>query len=235
MKLVAPFARRDTDIAIDLPGGHVRFTTVPAGDLNLEGDAPAAAAALIARRIGVPWERWAQDRQVHGADVRGVASEADLAPLTAEADGQATSLHHVACVVRVADCLPIALVAPEAVAMLHGGWRPLAAGVIEEGVQALRGLGAAGEIRAAIGPGAGPCCFEAGDEVHEAFAHLGPTVKQGRNADLPLIARLQLEAAGVAEVHDVGVCTICSNLADLYSHRRDHGRSGRQAGITWRS
>lgn len=163
MKVAAPFSRRENDIAIDLPGGRVRFTTAAGGDLAL-GDppyAPPPAAAALAARTGIAWERWAQDRQVHAPDVRTVATAAALRPLTADHDGQATSLPGVACVVRVADCLPIALVAPEAVAMLHGGWRPLAGGIVAEGVRALRALGAT-DVQAAIGPGAGVCCFEAG-------------------------------------------------------------------------
>ena len=241
-ELPAPFVLHDTLIALDLPGGAVRFTTVATGDLALTApdpgqERPGAAASVLAGRIGIPWERWAQDRQVHGAAVRVTATEAALHPLTADHDGQATSLPAVACVVRVADCLPIALVAPEAVAMLHGGWRPLAGGIVEAGVRALRDLGAT-DIVAAIGPGAGVCCFEAGEEVHAAFDHLETAerpVRVGRHADLKAVARAQLQAAGVAVTHDVGVCTICADRDDLFSHRRDHGRTGRQAGLTWRS
>lgn len=238
----APFVLRDTLIALDLPGGAVRFTTAGTGDLALTAPTPAdeqpgEEARGLAGRIGIPWARWAQDRQVHEAHVRVTATEDDLRPLTADHDGQATTLEGVACVVRVADCLPVALVAPQAVAMLHGGWRSLAGGIVAAGVAALRDGGAT-EIVAAIGPGAGVCCFEAGDEVHAAFAPLGTVdrpVRVGRNADLKAVARAQLEAAGVAVTHDVGMCTICSDPSDLFSHRRDHGRTGRQAGLTWRS
>lgn len=241
-ELPAPFVLRDTLIALDLPGGSVRFTTAATGDLALTApdprdERPGAAARALAARIGVPWKRWAQDRQVHGTAVRVTATEEALHPLTADHDGQATSLPDVACVVRVADCLPIALVAPEAVAMLHGGWRPLAGGIVAAGVRALRDLGAT-DIVAAIGPAAGVCCFEAGEEVHDAFAHLGTAerpVRVGDHADLKAVAVAQLRAADVAVTHDVGVCTICSDPDDLFSHRREGGRTGRQAGLTWRS
>ena len=235
--LPAGFAWDGPDIALALPGGQVRFTTAASGDLTL-GDppAPTPAAGALAGRIGIPWERWAQDVQVHEPRVRIVDDLLRLRPLTEPHDGQATDLAGVACVIRAADCLPIALVAPEGVAMLHGGWRPLAGGIVGEGVAALRALGArSGAIRAAIGPGAGVCCFEAGEEVHAAFAPLGETVRDGRHADLKAVARLQLEAAGVADVHDVGMCTICADPASLFSHRRDRGRTGRQAGVAWRS
>jgi YfiH family protein len=135
--------------------------------------------------------------------------------------------------VLAADCLPIAIAGEGAVAMLHAGWRGLASGVVAEGVSALRALGADGPFEAAVGPGAGPCCYEVGEEVHAAF---GPdAVRRGRNLDLKAIARAQLERAGVAAVHDVELCTICADPVLFFSHRRDRGVTGRQAGVAWLS
>jgi YfiH family protein len=152
-----------------------------------------------------------------------------------EADGQATALTGVGTMVLTADCLPVAVAAEGAVAMLHAGWRGLAGGVIDGGVRAVRELGGEGAIAAAIGPGAGPCCYEVGDEVHARFAQLGPRARNGDNLDLKAIARAQLLEAGVAEVHDAGMCTICSDPSLFFSHRRDHGLTGRQGGVAWRS
>ncbi|HEY8637638.1 MAG TPA: laccase domain-containing protein, partial [Solirubrobacteraceae bacterium] len=91
-----------------------------------------------------------------------------------------------------------------------------------------------GDLEAAIGPGIGPCCFEVGDEVREAFAQHGDDPRHGDNLDLKLVARRELEHAGVTRVHDVGLCTSCE--AELFfSHRRDGARTGRQAGVAWRS
>ena len=86
-------------------------------------------------------------------------------------------------------------------------------------------------LSAAIGPGAGPCCYEVGEEVHAVFARHGEGVRQGRNLDLKAIAARELALAGVADIHDCGICTMCSQ--DFFSHRRDHGVTGRQAGIAW--
>jgi copper oxidase (laccase) domain-containing protein len=58
-------------------------------------------------------------------------------------------------------------------------------------------------------------------------------VTTGRNLDLKAIARAQLEAAGVQRVHDVALCTICSDPGLFFSHRRDRGVTGRQAGLAW--
>ena len=137
----------------------------------------------------------------------------------------------MAALVLTADCLPIALIAPGAVAMVHAGWRGLAAGVLEEGVEAVRELGGEAELRAAIGPGAGGCCYEVGAEVHAAFGRPAERAE----IDLKALARERLLAAGVAEVHDVGLCTMCSDPALFFSHRRDGGITGRQAGLAWRS
>ena len=133
--------------------------------------------------------------------------------------------------VLVADCLPVLLASEGAVAALHAGWRGLAAGVLEEGVRAVRELGGEGEVVALIGPGVGPCCYEVGEEVHAAFGGAGRV--GARNIDLAALAHDRLAAAGAQRVERVEICTICD--ARLYSHRREGARAGRQAGIAWLS
>jgi YfiH family protein len=172
-------------------------------------------------------------RQVHGRRVVSPPEEIE-ATGSPEADGQATVAPGIGLTMLAADCLPIAVASEGAVAMLHAGWRGLAAGVIEEGMRALRGLDGRGQVQAAIGPGAGPCCYEVGEDVHAAFAGLWPDARRGRNLDLKAIARAQLLKAGASAVHDVGLCTICSDPSLFFSHRRDGGVTGRQAGIVWR-
>jgi YfiH family protein len=219
-------------LAIALPGGTALFTTRrggvsdgPFASLNLgvwTDDERAHVRENRARVERLSGGRLAQARQVHGTRV----VEADPDAVT-EADGQVTAATGVAALALVADCLPIALVAPEGVAMLHAGWRGLAGGVIANGVAALRDLGAE-RVVAAIGPGAGPCCYEVGDEVHAAFG------TSGRTVDLKAIARERLEDAGVGVVHDCGLCTM-HDPERFFSHRRDGGVTGRQAGVAWRS
>jgi copper oxidase (laccase) domain-containing protein len=70
-----------------------------------------------------------------------------------------------------------------------------------------------------------------GEEVQERFRTFGPEVRSGDNLDLKRIARLQLERAGAARIHDAGLCTMC--CPDFFSHRRDRGVTGRQAGVAW--
>jgi YfiH family protein len=226
------FVAAGEHLAIALPGGTALFTTRrggvsegPFASLNVgryTDDDPDRVRENRARVERVAGGRLAHGHQVHGARV--VEADPDVSP---DADGQVTADRRIAPMVVVADCLPIALVAPEAVAMVHAGWRGLAAGVVESGVAALRSAGAS-RVAAAIGPGAGPCCYEVSDEVHAAFGTCGRTI------DLKAIARRKLEAAGVAEVHDCGLCTM-HDRERFFSHRRDGGVTGRQAGVVWRS
>lgn len=219
-------------LRVELPGGTAVFTSRGGGvsggpyeSLNLglwTGDDPARVRANRERvRAGLGLERLAQGHQVHGAAVAVDSTGVD------DSDGQVVTRPGVGATVLVADCLPVALVAPRAVAMLHAGWRGLAGGVLENGVTALRDLDA-GPIAAAIGPGIGPCCYEVGDEVRSVF---GTT---GRTLDLRAAARERLDAAGVTRVEDIGMCTSCHPEL-FFSHRRDDGVTGRQAGVAWRS
>jgi polyphenol oxidase len=219
-------------LAIALPGGTALFTTRRGGvsdgpfqslNVGLWTDDDAANVHENRGRVArISGGRIAQARQVHGTDV--IAANPDA---VAEADGQVTAEPGVAAMALVADCLPIALVAPEGVGMLHAGWRGLAGGVVANGVAALRALGAE-RIAAAIGPGAGPCCYEVGDEVRAAFG------TSGRTVDLKAIARERLTDAGVETIHDCGLCTM-HDPERFFSHRRDGGVTGRQAGVAWRS
>jgi YfiH family protein len=245
--LQAPFRWKGDHIATDLPGGHVLFTTRHGGvsvgpyeSLNLgrlTDDEPAAVDAnreRLAAAAGLPRHRFLFGRQVHGPVVRRATEPPGPARPAAEEDGQATALRDTAALVFVADCLPVMLVARDAVAALHGGWRGLAAGVVAEGVAAMRELGGDGAIVAALGPSARGCCYEVGDEIRETFADV-PTAHVGeRNLDLAEVARHALAEAGVGAVHDTGMCTICGGEL-FFSHRRDHGVTGRQAGVVWRT
>jgi YfiH family protein len=243
MNLPKPFYTAGVHIGIDLPGGQARFTTRrggyssgPYASLNLgrwTDDRPESVErnrAALAAALGV---RLVSGRQVHGAAVQRLRTAPGERSTPVEADGQATASPGLAPMVLTADCLPIALGTEGVVAMLHAGWRGLAAGVVAEGVRAIRELGGSGPLAAAIGPGAGPCCYEVGDEVHAQFVRFGATARRGRNLDLKQVARSELEAEGVDAIHDAGLCTICSEPTLFFSHRRDRGLTGRQAGIAW--
>jgi YfiH family protein len=142
-----------------------------------------------------------------------------------KSDGLATGLGERPLVLLTADCLPVAIARRDGgrLAVLHAGWRGLAAGIVQRGVVAVGGPAAA-----AVGPGAGPCCYEVGDDVAGVLRErFGDDVVRAGRADLWLAARRALEAAGVAEVAVAGECSICGEER-YFSHRRDKGTTGRQ-------
>ena len=233
-------------LAAELPGATAAFSSRlggtssgPFATLNLglrTGDQPAAVVAnrtALARAVGRDPAGVLIGAQVHEAKVLQrdasprpnpwTASDADAAP---PSDGQATVAANLTPAVLVADCLPIALIGAGGVAMLHCGWRGLAAGIVE------RGASAVAAASAAIGPGIGPCCYEVGDEVRDAFAPLGDGIAAGPMLDLPEVARRLLGRAGVQRVESADLCTSCEPEL-FFSHRRDGARTGRQAGLVW--
>jgi polyphenol oxidase len=225
-------------IELELPGAHVRFTARAGGvsggpyaTLNLgrwTDDDPDAVAEN--RRRAAQDRPLAFARQVHGTRVLTLDGATDDAAI-AEADGVVTAARGVAALVLTADCLPVALAGDGAVAMVHAGWRGLADGVLEAGVAALRAAGASGPVHAAIGPAAGACCYEVGPEVAARF---DAGALRGRHLDLKGVAGGRLRAAGVAEVTDVGRCTMCEPDV-FFSHRADGPLTGRQGGLAWRA
>jgi purine-nucleoside/S-methyl-5'-thioadenosine phosphorylase / adenosine deaminase len=199
----------------DLPDSKTVFSTRSAGSLR-ESRLPLANA------LGISPELIVSSRQVHGAEL---AFHPLAVTGTPEADGHVIVEPGLVGLVYTADCLPIALAGPGGVAMLHCGWRGLAAGIVGRGAKAVNAS------HAAIGPGVGPCCYEVGDEVLDAFAGLGAGVASGRMLDLSEVARRMLREADVEEIESAGLCTSCEE--DLFfSHRRDTGPD-RQGGLVW--
>ena len=229
----------------ELPGARAAFSTrlggvsePPFDSLNLgvltedEASSVSENRRRLAAALGLAPERIPIGLQVHGAELASHAGPQEPSPFAEpgsalpRVDGHVVATAGLAPLVFVADCLPVALAGPGGVAMLHCGWRGLAAGILAAGAAVV------GATDAAIGPGIGPCCYEVGEEVLEAFADLGKDVARGRMLDLPLAARRLLEREGVERVRSAGLCTSCEPEL-FFSHRRDGGRTGRQAGLAW--
>lgn len=185
----------------------------------------AAAAGCDPERVAMGW-------QVHGHEVlewREPPRNGGFAHAGAElpkVDGHTTTLTGVPLLVLVADCMPVALVGSGRVAMLHCGWRGLAAGILEKGLELFDE-----PPRAVLGPCIGACCYEVGEEVLAEFDDLRG-VANGRMLSLSLVAQQRLLARGVTKIDSFPLCTSCRPEL-FYSHRRDDGVTGRQAGLVW--
>jgi polyphenol oxidase len=230
------------------PGARIAFTTRQGGvssgsfeSLNLgfaTADDPAAVAENRMRALaaaGADPRRTVSLRQQHGTTVVEAAAAPGRGYLHAETiwphgDALLTCEPGLPLVAHGADCLTVALVAPggERLAVVHAGWRGLAAGVLE----AVAGRVGPG-FAAAVGPGAGSCCYAVGEDVASHLRErFGDDVVAARHADLATCAGRALGRAGAAEVAIAGLCTICDPQR-FHSHRRDGAGSGRQAVIAY--
>jgi polyphenol oxidase len=176
--------------------------------------------------------RWAWARQVHGGEVL----EPSGPGRAGDGDALVTTDAGLPLVVLVADCAPVALVAGDAIAAVHVGWRGLVAGVVPAAVDVVRRRGS-GPVRAVVGPCISAPRYEFGaDELERVARRVGPHVRartpDGAPAlDLRAGVRTALDDAGVGERTDVDVCTFVSDAH--FSHRRD-GVTGRQALVVTR-
>lgn len=219
---------------------------------QLQLPSPAAWRALAAA-IGVPPERVVSLDQVHGRAVvsvrRNVAADALRAMQMERPQGDAlvSDAPDVALVVRAADCVPLLVGDGRtgAVAAVHAGWRGTAARVAVAAIDTLaRDFGSRpADLVVAIGPAIGPCCYEVGSELVDAFAAAGherylidrwfmtPRDRKMR-LDVAGANRDQLILAGVREehIHVSGLCT-AMHLDVLTSFRAEKEKAGRIAGV----
>jgi hypothetical protein len=162
--------------------------------------------------------KWAVTKQVHGPDVH----RAEAGTLR-EGDALWTDSADDTLAVLSADCVLILLAGGDRLGVAHAGWRGLVAGVVE----AAAARSQASELFA--GPAIGPCCFEVGADVREAFERTYPAaVVDARHIDLWVATEEAGRRAGVERTDSVRICTSCHPEL-FFSHRRDRDRTGRQA------
>ncbi len=157
-----------------------------------------------------------------------------------KADGILTDKPDITLFMRFADCVPILLVDPvqHAIGIVHAGWQGTYQRIAQRAVEKMAAcFGSRPEMLfAGIGPSICADCYEVGDEVLDAFvSHIGDDALRyfdDRDSrlylDLWLANRDILEGAGVTQIETAGLCTAC-HLEDWYSHRAEHGKTGRFA------
>jgi polyphenol oxidase len=209
-------------------------------------DAARLAGAVGARAV-------AMAKQVHGRTVV-VVRDGPAVPAAPEADAFVSSSPEVAVAIRVADCVPLLMAdrSRGVVAAVHAGWRGTAARAAVAALEALeREFGTIpADVVAAIGPSIGPCCYDVGSELVDAFAAAGherhlidrwflaPAPPRGSRErptlrlDVAGANRDQLLMAGVPEnqIHVSGLCT-AMHLDVLTSYRAEKDAAGRLAGV----
>lgn len=214
--------------------------------LDVSRDPGDPALAAVAASLSLTAAHIIQVHQVHGAGVLVVQNGVPASPGTPiEADAMVSEDPSRAIGVRVADCAPILLAdrTTGRVAAVHAGWRGTVARVVAAAVDATKAMGTRpDDLVVAIGPSIGPCCYEVGPEVREAFlaaGHAEADVSRwcvaGRGdrwqLDVPAANRDQLVALGVpaAQIHVSGLCTACH--PDVFHSYRRNRSAGRMLGL----
>jgi YfiH family protein len=180
--------------------------------------------------IGADPERATMAYQRHSAEVRRAEATGIVTPGTrfADADGLWTDEPGQPMLLLTADCVPVSIArangSAPALAVLHVGWRGLLGGIIEAAAGKLAGR----KLVAAVGPAIGPCCYEVKEDVAAPFRdRFGGDVLLDGRLDLWSATEQALREAGCETVERFDLCTFC-HPGELFSHRRDHGVTGRQ-------
>jgi polyphenol oxidase len=232
-------------------GGRSRGAYASANMGLSVGDAEERVLAnreLAARLVTASGNHPATVRLVHGIDAVVIDEPGLPGQPVADADMIATRCPDVPLLVHVADCLPVILIdsARPAVAVMHSGWRGVAAAAGCEAVATMqRFFGTTpASLLVAIGPGIGMCCYEVGEEVAQAVIATVATVDGNSKGavdrtrgerpfiDIGAVFRAQLLSAGVppSNIAASPLCTACS-LDLFYSHRREGMPTGRFAAL----
>ena len=225
---------------------HGGVSPAPWQSLNLGasvGDAPAAVAENHRRLLahfGLEGAAVSTLWLVHGADVIRLDAAPKPGAALPKADAMVTDQPHIPLLLRFADCVPLLFYDPErpAIGMAHAGWRGTAQGVAARTIQAMQQAYRCQprSIQALVGPSICASCYEVGEDVMEAMrkrfaaeslAECAVATADGRwLLDLPALNRLDLQNAGLVQIHDAAICTAC-RCDDFYSHRAEGGRTGR--------
>jgi YfiH family protein len=174
-------------------------------------------------------------RQVHGNRV--VTPPWSEAP---EGDASVTDRTGELLAIETADCLPVLIVDAERqrVAAAHAGWRGTVARVAQAAVKALADAGSdPSRLQVALGPSIGPCCYEVGPKVEEAFGAAGAQFFSARlsgrsHLDVAAANRAQLVEMGIpaTSIDHVDACTRC-DAERFFSYRRDGANAGRMISV----
>lgn len=234
-------------------GGYSKgcFSSLNMGLIN--GDNPADVQQnrlLFADALGITPEHVVCGYQVHSTNIARVGREEmgrgffDASEALPETDGLVTNQRGIALMTMYADCVPVLFYEPElhVIGVCHCGWKgtvgKIAAGMAD--IMATEYNCDRKQILAAIGPSISRAAYEVDLPVLEQFRQafdfadqlITPVDAAHGKVDLWEANRLQLLEAGLQDSNiDVsGLCT-CQNHQIFFSHRADHGKTGRNAAM----
>jgi len=210
----------------------------PFDSLNLGYGTPDDRSAveenhgIVFRYLGVEPENAVFMEQVHGGRVAVVETGGTVPG----ADGIVTVTRGLLLGVKCADCIPLLLYDPagKAAGAVHCGWRSIVSGAAGNAVRLMKDIAGSdpGNILAAVGPSAGPCCYEIGSDVASRFHGDSVEARGGKlYGDLRSELKRRLVGHGLREenIELFPDCTVCDESL-YYSHRRDGTMSGRMLG-----
>lgn len=215
-----------------------------------------ANRARVAKALGASPERIVTAGQVHGTNV-AVVRESDAGSLIRETDALVTDVPGLPLLILTADCVAVLLcdTRRRAVGIAHAGWRGTLANIVGATVETMHDAFGTkpSDLIAAVGPSIGPCCYEVGAEVVDAFfaehAAIADEILQpldfasagsfeaGVNEDHRILDlwranALMLIDAGVPEGNiDIAEACTAHNTAQFFSHRAEGGRTGRSGAV----
>lgn len=202
---------------------------------------------LIADSLEIPLESMVFSRQTHSSHI-AIVSKNDRGkgvfykPTAIEDnDGYVVLEPGICPIVMTADCVPVFLYEPQKriASVVHSGWRGTVQHIASKAVETMLDYGANAEnIVAAIGPSAGECCYQVGEEVYEKFINAFGNIacrffsstKPPFTLNLWEAIRTSLIHCGISDSHifQTDLCTIC-NPHMFFSSRNNKGLTGRMA------
>jgi len=242
------------------------FTTRHANNTALHvGDDPTAVIAnrkLIAERLGWPFEAWTCAEQVHGSHVQVITSanagsgRYDRGSAIPDTDALVTNEPDILMVMFYADCVPLYFYDPvtQSLGLAHAGWKGTVADIAARTVETMSDVFGAkpANIRGAIGPSIGGCCYEVDEAVLQHVRPVMESLPDSRDSewtqriispsrdgraklDLKLLNRHLMIKAGIlpSRIEMTSWCTGCRTDL-LYSHRMEQGKTGRMMSLLGR-
>jgi len=223
---------------------HGGVSPAPWDSLNLGGTVGDSRANVVENRkrifaaIDRPVETLFDSWQVHGTEVLIAAEPRPLNGAHVKGDAILTNRPDVTLFMRFADCVPILFFDPvhNAIGIAHAGWKGTLARIAAITIETMNSVynSKPNETLVGIGPSIGPDHYEVGEDVAsltcDVFGRANEKVLHRLNGkyhlDLWEANRLILFEAGVREIQVAEICTACDKT-DWYSHRGDHGKTGR--------